>query len=129
MNQPTRAAIFPPGWAEMTAKNAGQKYCPSNGSEGDLFINAWCHCCAKRPECEIVGLTLAFSREDEEYPQEWQYAPDGQPCCTAFVDADNPATGTPRCDLTVDMFDAAPEVTFQSPPCKGFSKPIDGGAA
>jgi len=89
----------------MNAERAGEKYRPSNGTEGDLFIGAWCHQC-QYIACPIVGLTMAYSVEDDEYPEEWQYAHDGQPCCTAFVDAveSEPVPPT-RCPLTVDMFE------------------------
>lgn len=105
MTTPTRASIYPTGWAAMTAKEAGKKYRPSNGSEGEMFFSAWCHHCDARSLCPIIGQTMEYNVEDDEYPEEWQYAHDGQPCCAAFVNADTLPSGTPRCDRTVDMFD------------------------
>ena len=39
--------IYPVEWAEMTKERAGQKYQPSNGTEGELFMACWCGKCAR----------------------------------------------------------------------------------
>lgn len=75
-----------------------QKYRPSNGTEGEIFMAQWCHSCrrdrASREDggdpadgCEILARTFAIPTvEDPEYPSEWRYRPDdGRPMCTAFV--------------------------------------------
>ncbi len=66
----------------------GEKYRPSNGSEGDSFMAMFCERCSKDSEenpCDILGRSMCFSEEDPEYPTEWTYSEDG-PVCTAFVD-------------------------------------------
>ena len=93
-------AIYPPEWAALNVESAGEKYQPSNGSEGDMFFNAWCCQCQRdkamregcdidecddNERCDIIARTMAFRTDDDEYPPEWQYGKDGQPCCTAFV--------------------------------------------
>lgn len=90
-------------------RHAGQHrpYRPSNGTEGDMFMAAWCERCAMMdhddPEetCMIQLRALAHSIDDPEYPAEWQYTDGGVPQCTAFT-AEAPAE--PRCDKTIDMF-------------------------
>lgn len=102
----------------MLVHRAGEKYRPSNGTEGQLFLDAFCRRCqrdsamrAGAPEnvcksdecCEIIGLTMILDIEDPDYPAEWQYGQDGQPCCTQFV----PAVQTipePRCTQTMELF-------------------------
>lgn len=64
------------------------KYRPSNGSEGDMFMERWCFRCTKDdPDrgvyCPIIAATMALDVEDDGYPEEWTYK-GGQPCCTAF---------------------------------------------
>lgn len=91
--------------AEYFAKKAGKKFRPSNGTEGECFIDSWCGECARDvdDDCPIVAATFAFDVGDDEYPAEWQYGTDGQPKCTAWVALDDPIP-TPRCDQTADMF-------------------------
>jgi len=117
--QPTRFRMLPPGWAEMTAMRAGQKWRPSNGTEGEIFMQGWCAQCARDKSmrevdpvekcdddevCEIIAATFRHDVDDPEYPVEWQYGKDGQPCCTAFIEAGQPVP-PPRCKHTVDMFE------------------------
>jgi hypothetical protein len=87
------------------------KYRPSNGTEGDCFIESWCDRC-KRDEayrsgegdsCPIVANTLALPIDDPEYPAEWTYAANGQPICTAFEEVGTPDPPDPR---QGDMFNA-----------------------
>mgnify|MGYP001571152655 FL=1 len=78
-----------------------KKYCPSNGSEGEWFINKWC-CNCKRDQkflagksekgCQILSDTFSYNVGDPGYPNQWIYDKDGQPCCTAFEStlADSP---------------------------------------
>ncbi|TXH46585.1 MAG: hypothetical protein E6Q97_29410 [Desulfurellales bacterium] len=80
MNQ----AIYPAAWAEMNKKHAGEKYRPSNGTEGECFISVWCSTCQNDKHCGIVADTMLYAVTDEEYPSEWQVRDDGQPCCTAY---------------------------------------------
>lgn len=109
-------AIFPDRLAQFCAARAGEKYRPHNGVEGELFIDAWCRNCVRATHagmeplefdasaCLIVGATFAYTIEDAQYPKEWQYAQDGQPCCTAFVRVGE-AIPAPRCERTSDLFD------------------------
>lgn len=102
--------IYPDRLAEMLKARAGEKYRPSNGTEGDCFFAAWCRNCqrdkAMREGCDIIANTMCHDIEDEQYPQEWQIGADGQPCCTAFVPDGQPLP-IPRCTMTQDMFGEA----------------------
>ena len=67
----------------------GQKYRPSNGSEGEMFRARWCAECKHDDYdagryCEILGATLCLMADDPDYPQEWTFDDDGHPICTAF---------------------------------------------
>lgn len=79
--------IYPPDFAAMLVARAGEKYRPSNGTEGGIFTSATCDQCyrGKTRSCVILAATFAFDVEDDEYPTEWQYGLDGQPTCTAFA--------------------------------------------
>ena len=66
-------------------------YQPSNGTEGEIFWDGWCHRCVKHPhnpdasnQCAILGRTFIYSTSDKEYPKEWCYDENGRPQCTAF---------------------------------------------
>lgn len=84
--------------AERLKARAGKPYQPSNGSEGEMFMDMWCarctHDAAFRADpnaadgCEIVANTMAMSARDPDYPREWQYSTDGQPICRAFQPKD-----------------------------------------
>lgn len=71
----------------------GEKYRPSNGSEGSSFISHWCDRCerdrafreGRGDSCSIVANTLVYNVGDPEYPEEWTWDKDGVPICTAFV--------------------------------------------
>lgn len=69
---------------------SGQKYRPSNGFEGEIFMERFCYRCQKDKDqnCEIILGTMVFGVDEEEYPLEWQYGSDGQPICTSFDPAD-----------------------------------------
>lgn len=86
--------IYPDDLAERLKEQAGEKYRPSNGTEGRIFMSRWCNDCVKDSAyradpssgegCPIIAAALTVSKEDENYPVEWQYGEDGQPRCTAF---------------------------------------------
>ena len=87
MNQ----CIFPEHLAEKYKECSGQKYRPSNQTEGDSFMERWCNRCIHdefNPDnegcCEILTRTMFYDKNDPEYPEQWQYGKDGQPKCTAF---------------------------------------------
>ena len=108
--------IHPVELAEMRV--VGKKYQPSNGTEGEMFMDAWCSECQRdKPMregvdydecdadecCDILANTMAYDVDDPEYPSEWQFGEDGQPRCTAFVEAGT-AIPAPRCKHTIDLF-------------------------
>jgi hypothetical protein len=78
--------------AERLKSRAGTPYQPSNGMEGEMFMNDWCALCTKdsfNPDtgeggCHIITLTMALEPSNPAYPHEWQYSAEGQPICTAF---------------------------------------------
>lgn len=81
--------IYTDRMAEAFKSRAGKKYQPSNGHEGDLFRNAFCNRCKREEQedgepCRILVETFAWDVDDEEYPEQWIIATDGQPTCTAF---------------------------------------------
>lgn len=94
--------IFPPEYAALCAKHAGAKYRPSNATEGDIFMRAWCCKCERDKSmregadfdecddnelCQIIADTHCFDIDHPKYPIQWVISKDGQPCCTAFVPA------------------------------------------
>lgn len=110
--------IFPMQLAENLKARAGEKYRPSNGTEGEIFFDHWCRHCARdkamregcdfeevddNESCEIIAATMAFDVDENGYPGEWQYSPEGQPYCTAFV-RDGDRIPTPRCTMTQELF-------------------------
>jgi hypothetical protein len=94
---------YPAKAAELHQSLAGEKYRPSNGMEGEIFMEAWCYRCAKwntESGCPIVNATMLYREDDPEYPAEWRIGEDGQPECTAFG-----TEPVPECDpVTLDLF-------------------------
>lgn len=82
-----------------------EKYRPGNGGEGEAFMALWCDKCTLDDGmdggkiCEIIGRAMAFSINEEGYPDEWIKGKDG-PECTAFDSDGKPQ----RCNLTIDLF-------------------------
>jgi hypothetical protein len=105
-------SIYPPEDAALFKKRAGEKYRPSNGTEGEIFYDAWCADCARDAayradpalgdSCPILVRASASAIEAESYPAEWTYSSAGQPCCTAFTTEGLPE----RCPDTADLFGA-----------------------
>jgi hypothetical protein len=72
----------------------GEPYCPSNGTEGEMFFDVWCNQCKADKKfrqtldgedgCPIISASMRFDIKDEFYPKEWIHDGKGQPCCTAF---------------------------------------------
>jgi len=106
---------FPASLAKLYVAQAGQKYTPSNGTEGEVFWANWCCQCSKdkamregapledcddNERCDILGAS--FRGEAKE----WVYGPDGQPMCTAFHEFGTPVPY--RCPETNDMFGGHP---------------------
>lgn len=72
--------------------NKIELYQPSNGTEGDIFMERFCFRCSRCPkspeannQCLILGKTFAFNIGDAEYPRQWRYV-DDKPECTSFND-------------------------------------------
>ena len=84
----TQRGIYPAALADDLKAEAGQKWRPSNGTEGEIFAWVWCDKCEKDKDdaCKIRTAVAAFVVEHEKYPSEWQYGKNGQPICTAFVE-------------------------------------------
>lgn len=84
--------IYMDGHAERLKEHAGEKYRPSNGEEGELFMSRHCLTCLKDKDyrehdgdsCPIVAATFCHDVDDPLYPAEWIYGNDGQPTCTAY---------------------------------------------
>lgn len=116
----TIIAIYPASFAEITKAHAGEKYRPSNGTEGEIFMQAWCAECQRdksmregapleecddNERCDIIADTFAYAVDHPKYPAAWQYGADGQPRCTAFVEAGQSIPV--KDDATIDMFGSA----------------------
>ena len=75
-------------------KETKKLYRPSNGSEGDWFINKYCNNCIhgkyehtgdiQDKPCDILSSSFCYGIEDEKYPKEWQYDENNKPCCTNY---------------------------------------------
>ncbi|TXN80621.1 hypothetical protein [Methylobacterium sp. WL8] len=107
-------AIFPDEAARFFVGRTGEPYRPSNGTEGDVFENVWCSGCRRQtlPDgngCLIQLRAWACDLGDENYPPEWIYGADGQPCCTAFSDKHAPRP-VYHCKATGDLFGAPPTI-------------------
>jgi hypothetical protein len=102
-----------PIWGDPSS--AGQRYEPSNGTEGSCFHAAWCERCERDRDmngtchregrepgpddwCEILGASFQSGGV-----KEWIFDAKGQPMCTAFVPVGQ-ALPIPRCENTPDMF-------------------------
>lgn len=86
-------------WVDAKVLQAWEPYRPSNGTEGEIFMERWCFRCSRdaafrngKPEygCQILAATFVFDLDDPEYPKEWvrQSTDDewpGTARCTAFV--------------------------------------------
>jgi len=67
-------------------------YRPSNGVEGEMFMERFCFRCAKDAafqngigdSCPIAAATMIYDEDDPKYPPEW-IEEDGYPRCTAFT--------------------------------------------
>ena len=68
---------------------AWETYRPSNGQEGDIFMDAFCHRCTKESDCVILTRTFWLPIDDPDYPKEWRIPVGakswpGEAECTAF---------------------------------------------
>lgn len=72
----------------------GRKYIPSNGTEGEGFMSAFCYQCIherwihrqdedrEEDKCDILSRAFLYNVDDPEYPEEWTYDENGKPTCT-----------------------------------------------
>ena len=62
------------------------KYRPSNGTEGEMFMDEFCFQCKFdiNEDCEILADTFCYNINDPEYPEEWTYDKNNNPICTKF---------------------------------------------
>lgn len=81
-----------------------EKYQPSNGTMGMIFMADFCDRCAVRGICRILPKTMIYRVDDPEYPEQWTYDEEGNPTCTSFTDGSRPRHFKP-CNRTRDMFD------------------------
>lgn len=65
---------------------ANQPYRPSNGTEGMIFEERFCHYCRHVANCEIPLLAMTHDLQDPEYPPQWRFDAGGFPTCTDFED-------------------------------------------
>ena len=98
--------IYPDDLAGALKPQAGEKWRPSNGTEGEMFIASQCHGCKRwnGGDCQILLKTMFFDVEDEDYPPEWCYGEDGQPTCTGFREKAPRQKAAHRCKQTRDIF-------------------------
>lgn len=112
-----------------------RKYRPSNGTEGEYFIEEHCMNCIHmdpNPEgvkqCDILLRSMVYDIEEKEYPTEWVYK-DGEPTCTSWQKWDwgddgdpddpyNPKAPTPVAPNQLMLFSIldeieAPELTVE----------------
>ena len=110
--------IYPDGWAALCVEEAGKKYRPGNGTEGELFVASWCGTCARdhgmlkglpledcddNQVCDIIARSYTYKVDEAGYPEEWQYGKNGQPRCSAYVPEGSPIPPPPD-TLTADLF-------------------------
>lgn len=81
-----------------------KKYRPSNGTEGEYFMDKHCMNCLHcdpdpdgAKQCEILMRAMCYSVNDEEYPTEWTYI-DDKPTCTKWQKWDWGNDGDPDDD-------------------------------
>ena len=83
-----------------------KKYRPSNGTEGEGFMEIYCSRCRKDAKfretqdgtdgCPIIAATMLYDVDDDRYPSEWVQDESGAGRCTAFVEGDEPWQGTAK---------------------------------
>ena len=75
-------------------KYTGQRYCPSNGTAGEMFSSRFCEQCTHEKfihtgvhgdkQCDILNRSIIHDRDDKLFPTEWQYDLNDNPTCIAF---------------------------------------------
>lgn len=79
-----------------------RKYRPSNGTEGECFVDTYCmNCfhCDPNPEgkkqCQILMRSLLYNTNEPGYPEEWIYDDKDEPTCTNYKKWDWGNDGNP----------------------------------
>lgn len=72
----------------------GKKYRPSNGSEGDGFMEKFCANCIHEKYyhtmndndkmCDIISASMVYDLHEPNYPSQWTYDENDNPVCTAW---------------------------------------------
>lgn len=102
-------------WEAYRRAVVGKPYRPSSGTEGAMFMEAWCCKCIRdnytdaNPGggCLILAATMGYDLTDEGYPKEWTHDASGDPMCTAFIERggpNDPDTPPPFINLTLPLF-------------------------
>lgn len=77
-----------------------KKYRPSNGTEGEYFMESHCYQCihdnGNDKICDILMRSMFCGIEDKEYPEEWTYDESGKATCTAWKKWDWGRDGDPN---------------------------------
>lgn len=79
---------------ERKPRTMAKKYRPSNGTEGEMFMDKRCYQCIHEKwlhtqndddaKCEILNNTMLYDVHEDEYPEEWTYDENDKPTCTAW---------------------------------------------
>lgn len=104
-------------------------YRPSNGTEGEHFMDKHCmnciHCDPNpdgKKQCDILFRALSFDTNEKEYPVEWTYDSEGKPTCTNWRkwdwgndgnpdDPENPKAPVPVNQNQISLFTLYPDET------------------
>lgn len=84
----------------MKTGKPGEKYRPSNGTEGECFMEHHCYHCihdnGKDKICDILTRSMCCDKTDKEYPEEWTYEESGRATCTSWKKWDWGRDGDPN---------------------------------
>lgn len=108
----------------------GDRYVPSNGTEGTSFEEDHCYQCihtnpnpSGKKQCKIWGAAVLNWPNGKDYPKEWIYK-NGKPTCTAHLkwdwgndgdpdDPDNPNAPPPPTPINqLDLFPTYPDELY-----------------
>lgn len=87
---------------------------PSCGSAGADFMNVWCARCQRDvafhegtgDSCRIAADTMAYAKDDPNYPVEWRQDGPSGPRCTAFEAIDPTSQPIDPAAGVRDLFEA-----------------------
>ena len=77
-------------------EEAGKPFCPPNGTDGEIFEEAFCFNCVRDQafqnnegdSCPIAFDVMMWPVDDPRYPKEWVFDSEGWPVCTAFEEVE-----------------------------------------